>query len=238
MATKQRRLTNLKVNEVSLVDDGANQLADIVLAKRNEVDAAANPEEETTMAEEKTVETTKAAEPVDINKAIEAALAKERADFQKQLDAEKANVAKAQADAAQAKADADIAKAAVEVEKDKRETLEFSKRAETELPNLPGASVEKGLVLKAIEGLPDAIKVSALAMLKAGDTAMAKSFTVIGKSGTGTAGSATEKLETLAKERAAERKISLAKAKDQILTEQPELYTESRAEEREMRRAS
>lgn len=174
------------------------------------------------MAEEKTVETTKAADPVDIAKIVaaevEKARAADRADFQKKLDEANAEIAKA--------------KQAADVEKNARETMEFTKRAKDEIPNLTGSDEEKGGILKTLANQllkEDFDKV--LALLKCGDAAMKKGFQPVGASGSGDSDPAA-KLETLAKARAAEKHISLAKAKDQILQEQPELYKEMRDAER------
>jgi hypothetical protein len=82
--------------------------------------------------------------------------------------------------------------------------------------------------------LTDAVKASALAMLKAGDTAMAKSFTVVGKSGTGNGDSAEFQLDVLAEKRANEKGISKGVAYMQVM-ETPEgrrLHKQAQAEKR------
>jgi len=134
-----------------------------------------------------------------------------------------------------------LAKRADESDKASRESVEkaanadFAKRAGTELANLPGDEVVKVAVLKAVEGIKDeAAKKGALALLKAGNTAMKGAFVRKGagvdKAGEtadeSTQDGAEAKIDTLAKaivEKSA-GKTSYAAAYTKVLEENPDLY--------------
>lgn len=225
MATQ---LTSLKINEVSIVDDGANQLAAIVLAKRaGQPDGEQHTEQEKKIMAEKTEPVVEKTAPpvVDIQKQIDDAVEKHRVEMQKQVDAANIAVAKAQADATAAQ---EIAKQ----EQDKRETLEFTKQATSDIPNLTGTPEEKGAVLKAIYGkLSEAERDGVMKLLKAGDAAQKKAFAPIGGSPRGDdGGDAKSKLESLAKVRAKEKGISFSKAIAEVSVEETELYSQAQAE--------
>ena len=223
-----QRLTNLRVKFVSCVDDGANQLADIVLAKRNDVETgAANSSKENHMEQKPdTVETNKAApEPVDIAKLVAAEVEKARADFQKKLDEANAEIAKAK----QAASDAE--KAAL-VEKDARETLEFTKRAESDIPHLPGENIVKGKVLKTLSNKLTAEEMAEVVkLLKAGDAAVSKTFASVGYSGSGSSGDHST-LETAIEKYATEKNLSRGVAAYEFMktAEGKRLYQESKRE--------
>ena len=89
---------------------------------------------------------------------------------------DKAEKAKADDPVAKALAEhkAELAKARADTEELRKqlEAEKFAKRAETELPSLPGTPVEKGAALRQVEKLGDGGK-HLLAMLKAGEAAMA-----------------------------------------------------------------
>lgn len=54
---------------------------------------------------------------------------------------------------------------------EKAETERFSKRAETDLPSLPGTPIEKGAALRHIEKAPEAVKATMTAILKSAEEA-------------------------------------------------------------------
>lgn len=118
-------------------------------------------------------------------------------------------------------------------ERDRRVLSEFTKRAEgPDFRSLPGTSEEKGAVLKMLsDSLPseDVKKVEML--LKAGNEAMERMMRAPGSNHVASDGSVSARIDQLAKARAAEAKISFAKAKDQIFDENPELYTQWSQEE-------
>jgi len=83
----------------------------------------------------------------------------------------------------------------------KQESAEFEKRAEEELPHLPGTVQERGAMLKAIDGIEDETqKKAALNALKANNEAMSKAFETGGVGLTPVeAGSAEGQINALAK---------------------------------------
>ena len=123
---------------------------------------------------------------------------------------------------------AESAETIAKEERDKRLTAEFEKRAEEELPHIPGSVEEKGEMLKALEELPETAKKAALAALKAGDEGLKKAvFTEKGRNSVIPGSSDAEvQLDSLAKAHATEHKMAFAKAYAEVLnTEQgAELY--------------
>lgn len=93
----------------------------------------------------------------------------------------------------------------------------LTKRAETELKHLPGDVVAKARVLKAVERMPEAERATLDAILKSADAAAAPGFkpaAVAGEESTDPA----DKLEKMAKQRAADKSISFAQAYNEVLT--------------------
>lgn len=81
-----------------------------------------------------------------------------------------------------AKKNDDLAKQA----SDANETLQkanFEKAADETVKHLPGTTVEKGAVLKAINDLPEAVKKTLDTMLKAGEAAIVSAFKSVGHQG-------------------------------------------------------
>jgi hypothetical protein len=101
--------------------------------------------------------------------------------------------------------------------------------AEAMLPHLAGTRAEKGLMLKGIRALPADLQEKQIAMLKAADAAMAKSFEEEGQGGKVDPSSAGEKLNKMAADKAEKDGIPFAKAYDAVLktTEGANLYAES-----------
>lgn len=92
----------------------------------------------------------------------------------------------------------------------------LTKRAETEMKHLPGELVAKARVLKAVERMPEAERATLGAILKAADAAAAPGFkpaAVAGEESTDPA----DKLEKMAKQRAADNKISYNQAYTEVL---------------------
>jgi hypothetical protein len=101
-----------------------------------------------------------------------------------------------------------------------QETIDLerlTKRAETEMKHLPGELVAKARVLKAVERMPEAERTTLDAILKAADAAAAPGFkpaAVAGEESTDPA----DKLEKMAKQRAADNKISYNQAYTEVLS--------------------
>lgn len=128
-------------------------------------------------------------------------------------------------------AEIDTGKQIAKEEKEKRETAEFTKEAETLYKNLPGDPKEKGQVLKAMNGFTKETKEALTTMLKAGNEAMNKTkvFKEIGSNEEPDEDSAEGKLNKMAEVHAKDNKMSFAKAYTVILKtkEGKKLYEES-----------
>lgn len=199
------KLTDLQINEVSLVDDPANPGARVILAKRKGKedtmsktivekikDLLKSEGTETAAADETKTEQADGATEGEQSPADAAAELATRAET---AEAEVAKL-KQQVEALekskdQTKQEIEKAKAA-EIEKVKAErdtaiekaaALDFSKRAASEWPKLPGDEIAKGAVLKHIDGLENGvIKDTLQAMLKSGEAALANLTTETGVS--------------------------------------------------------
>lgn len=91
------------------------------------------------------------------------------------------------------------------------EVTRLEKRGKAELPNLKGTDLEKGLLLKAVDGLDN--KDAILETLKAADTLFAKMTEEVGKEGNqGDMLSTEEKLDQMVKAIQKEKNCSYAKA--------------------------
>lgn len=116
-------------------------------------------------------------------------------------------------------------------EREKRETLELTKRADDELGHLPGEVDVKVVLLKAVNGIEDeSVRKSISEMLKAADTGASGAFETSGTTDVAK-GDAEEQLNTLAKAYAKENNVSQAKAVDEVLKtdEGSRLYTQTQS---------
>lgn len=96
-------------------------------------------------------------------------------------------------------------------EKEAREAAELKKRAEELLSSHPGDMEAKVAMLKSVESIEDeAMRKSALDMLKANNEAMAKALERRSAAGEGSDDSAAQKLEKMAKKYAEDNKVSEA----------------------------
>ncbi|MHA1859158.1 MAG: hypothetical protein ACTSUU_06905 [Candidatus Thorarchaeota archaeon] len=123
--------------------------------------------------------------------------------------------------------DRKIAKA----ERERRETMEFTKRADDELSHLPGDAPVKVALLKAVEGIKDEAHRTAIGeMFKAADISASGAFETGGTTDIAK-GDAEEQLNTLAKAYAKEHTVSDAVAMDEILKtdEGSRLYTQTQS---------
>lgn len=236
-----KKLTNLQIEEVSLVNRGANQQAHILLVKRDSgMEKTMTPEE--LAAQQKELADAKAAlakateelatlkkeqdtSPPDLATArkayteINTELTKVRGELQSQLETVNKELADARAEVLKITA--------------QRRREKFIKRVQ-ELQHLPGAPADD--FAEILDGIEKAVtpkqfeKVNAL--LTSWNTIMGKSkvFEEIGRSEVGAFTGAEGTLHALAKERAATDKISYAKAYDKVMQENPTLYKRYLAE--------
>jgi hypothetical protein len=133
------------------------------------------------------------------------------ADLAKALDAEIEKTAKAENEAAE---------------------VELTKRAETTLAHLKGATEVKVAMLKAVEGIKDeTTRTAALEILKASDAGVAAATKELGSSAglDSAAGEVNDQIEGLAKQYAANHKVSHASAYAAVIesAEGRKLYAES-----------
>jgi len=219
-------LLDLELEEVSLVDSPANKSATIALFKRD-----SNMDEEI----KKALADTKAELDTAVAKAAEDAT--KLADLQTQVDtltkalADKEDVAKA-ADTIEVDGEqiakslipAPILKRLEEVAK-AEELTALAKRADEVIPNVKGTAEQRGKLVKSIGD--DA---ELLAILRAVDSMFEKSFKEIGEKGTSELLSATEKLDTMAKEKASADNTTFEKAYAAVIktTEGKSLLKETR----------
>ena len=129
---------------------------------------------------------------------------------------------------------ADDSEKALAVEKAAREHDTFSKRAESELSNLPGDKSVQVALLKAIDGIPNVEdQKGALEIMKAANEGVSKAFESAGTKdgGSNTGSEAADKIVKLANERSAANGEPYAKAFLAVLnsSEGRELYKQSRA---------
>lgn len=106
----------------------------------------------------------------------------------------------------------DVAKA-----KEAAEMASFEKVAKDEYGNLPGEDLAKAKVLRAVSKMDDAEKTELEKMLKAANAAMKKHFTPAGQDGGGDFAKAEDELEAMAKTYASEHKVSIEKARVDVL---------------------
>ena len=107
--------------------------------------------------------------------------------------------------------------------------LEFSKRAESDLPNTPGTAVEKGeMLLTLADSLPGGENGAAFKKvfdgMKAADAAYKTACEEVGKSGDGTTIPALKVFEAKVEEISKRENITKSKATEKVMMEHPQLY--------------
>jgi chromosome segregation ATPase len=235
-----KKLRNLKIEEVSLVDQGANQDAQILLVKRDPNVEPKMPEQDTAkeladakaalakateeLAALKKQEDTSPPDLATARKAyteISSELSKVRTELQGQLETVNKELEDARAEVLKIQA--------------QRRREKFIKRVQ-ELPNLPGAPaddfaeildvVEKAVTPKQFE------KVNTLLSSWNAIIGKSKIFEELGRSEVGAFSGAEGTLHALAKEKAATSggKLSYEKAYQMVLAENPTLYKRYLAE--------
>jgi len=124
-----------------------------------------------------------------------------------------------------AEARATAAETVAKREQDARQMIELTKRAEEEFPGLPGTPVEKAEVLKALGKLTPDEKAACEKMLAAGNACLAGQMKPVGKGGDAdTTGGAWAVIEKKATAMAASQKITVAKATELVIQQEPALY--------------
>ncbi len=110
--------------------------------------------------------------------------------------------------------------ALAKAQQDRLEMQDFTKRADAEIPSLPGTSIAKAKALRAVSRLAKEDREAIEVMLKAGSAAMKTQMTALGKDGNGD-DTAEGQLEKMAVTYAAENKVTKAVAYTKVL-ETPE----------------
>lgn len=103
-------------------------------------------------------------------------------------------------------------------QQEKIELAAFEKRAEAEVPYLPGEAIAKAEALRAVSKLPEGARATIEQMLKAGSEAIGKNTQPLGKDGEKPVyEKADDELDALAKAYATEHKLTFAKAMTAVL---------------------
>jgi chaperonin cofactor prefoldin len=229
----KKKLFDITLHEISLVDEPANQHAKVTLFK-NAGSSSKSQREVNSMSEEMKKQLD------DLNKKVEKleseaeALTKNDESVMKQLADLDIEVNKADDGSIKLTKKATPEYILVDGEKVEKgsvpeallkrlETLEkaqeaeaFAKRAEAELPNLAGTAESKGKLIKAVDGLDEADKTAITEALKAADKAVGTLFSEIGK-GQGDEADPEVQLENMAKKLADEKSIDFSKAYADVL---------------------
>jgi hypothetical protein len=146
---------------------------------------------------------------------------KQMEDVSKQLEDVRKQLTESQAKTAAAET---VAKKA----QDEREMVELTKRAEEEFAGLPGTPQEKAIVLKAMNKMTPEEKASCEKMMAAGNACLAGQMKPVGKGGSGVAdGGAWGTIEKKAKALVAAdvtKKLTVAKATETVIEQEPALY--------------
>jgi hypothetical protein len=117
--------------------------------------------------------------------------------------------------------DRDADRAIAKSEREAREDMEFEKRAGADLQHMPGETVAKVALLRAVGTIEDAeVRKAVEESLKAQNAEMAKAFTRVGATGEGKT-DPENKIDALAKAKAKADGISFEKAYDEVI-ETPE----------------
>lgn len=112
----------------------------------------------------------------------------------------------------------------------------FETVAEKDYPNVSGTAEEKGQMLLDVDSLPEASKKSVLGVLTTANDLLGKQMSETGSSQGGNEGTAWSTIEAKAKELAKGGKMTVAEATDQVMKDEPALYTKYLQEEQPDRR--
>lgn len=129
--------------------------------------------------------------------------------------------------------DARLVQMAKDRDEDRRELIKqravneqsaLEKRAEAELPSLPGTVQVRAAVLKALDGIADeATRKAAHEAVAAGDKAIKAAFDTVGSKSGAPISDAEKELDSLAKRYETEHKVSYVDAYDKVCELNPEL---------------
>lgn len=201
-----KKLVNLLVNEISLVDKGANQHAHVSFFKSKGSNMTPKELEDKLAKAEKDVATL-TTENADLKKKLDDATAevkKSVTDVQKKLDDSEAEVKKLKEDGT--KKDEEIAKLKTAGE-DKDLLAEVAKK----FPLTAGTAEEKAAVLKAVKAMPEAQSKVVLKQMEDAEKILADLAKEKGTSGATNEGGAKDakaKLDELAKKIATDEKTT------------------------------
>ena len=112
----------------------------------------------------------------------------------------------------------------------------FETVAEKDYPNVSGTAEEKGQMLLDVDSLSEASKKSVLGVFAAANDLLGKQMSETGSSQGGNEGTAWSVIEAKAKELAKGGTMTMAKAMDQVMKDEPKLYTQYLKEEQPDRR--
>lgn len=256
-------LKDLRLYELSLVDNPANKQARVTLYKRAPAGKTGLHTKESEMDELKKRIAELEGSVADVTKKLEAAsasvatLTKERDDAIAKATAADAKATELQKAADIAKGDESfVADGGIVVKKsevgdttykllksqhEKLDLVDLTKRAEADIGNLPGEPAMKARIIKAIDGIGDeAVRKAAFETLKAADAAMKGRMKAVGEDGETGVTKAEDKIEKAARKYQADNKIaSYPAAYDAFLKteEGRELYAEADAESRRRKAA-
>lgn len=245
---------NLQVDEVSLVDKGANPGAKVVLTKfDNRVNIDPNPingdppamtveelqkalaaqkaEVEKTLGEITSVKAELTSVQADLSKAQEAKkMAEDELEKMKQKDCKKPPEGeldedmKKKLDPAVTKSFEAMQKRLEESEKlhkelaDKLELQSLEKQAEQAYPNIPGEPVQKAVLLRTVNSLPEVQKKYMEEVLTSANKALESRFTAIGNNTSEVLkGDANQQFDALVKNYAKEHGVSEIDANEAVL---------------------
>lgn len=223
-------LRNLKLSELSLVDHPANKAAKVTIFKRDTAGSSAGDplsKKESPMSEDIKKVAELEAQLAAVTKRAEEA----EAEVAKKVEA----IEKKMADEL-AKRDAEIAK-----ERDSRELVELTKRAEADYGFVPGEPIAKAKLLKAASTWSEDDRKFLETTLKAANAAFKQ---VLAEKGVAGAGNGEDdpvaKFDAAVAKYQAENKVSKAVAMDAVSksAEGQRLYADARAEQRQRARAA
>lgn len=244
MAKQRRIMKEFRISEISAVDSPAQKPARAAIMKRDE-DASHDDEQNTDPGDAGVIEAVRdtGGDPVRTEESPMTDNTEKVAELEAQIATLKADnealtkrAEKAEADLKAAEIEKNDATVVIDGEtirksevgegafklfqkqQDKIELAEFAKRAETEIPYLPGEAAAKAEALRAVAKMAEGPRAAIEQMLKAGSEAIGKKTAPLGKDGEKPSfEKADDELDALAKAYAAEHKVSPARAMDEVL---------------------
>ena len=221
-----RKLRQLIINRVDLVDAGANPGADVVIFKREDDNPkeASVPEEPEAVVEkvDETPPPELVPEPTELTEEVVKSLP---AVVRQKLEEQETEIRKHREDSLRARAEA-------ETERERRQQAELVKRASEELGHLPGTDEDKAKVLKGLVGLAEEVQQLAVQLLHAGDAACASLMQEKGDSQT-TVETVDDEVRRMAKTLVTNGEAkTIEQATELVFQRSPALYERRRSENR------